>query len=128
MIDSLKGLAIKFQGFKLLVNFLLMTSLITFLFITFSDYAIASDDTYLIPSFSLLIWSLLACSFLYTFPFVPNIPGKEVNFFKRFKIRLLRVYYYLISFIALIASLAVLIMSFRFIGIWIRKVIELQKT
>ena len=120
MIDSLKKLAIKFKGLKLVVNLLLVTSLLTFLFITFTDYSIASDDTYLIPSLSLVIWSLLACSFLYTFPFVPDNPGKEVNFLKRFKIKLLRAYYYVILLIALIASIGGLILSLRIIGIWLR--------
>jgi len=120
MIDVFKKLAIKFKGLKLVINLLFVSSLSVFLFITFTDYSIASDDTYLIPSLSLVIWSLLAYSFLYTFPFVPGNPGKEVNFLKRIKIKLLRAYYYVILLIALIASIAVLIMSVRIIGIWLR--------
>jgi len=120
MIDGLSTIAVKIKWAKPLINTILLISFCIFIFIIFGSTSFAADDTYLIPSLTVLIWSLLACSFLYTFPYVPDKTTKNDSFIKRFKIRFLRSYYYLLAIIAILACFAVLILSFRMITIWLR--------
>ena len=120
MIDGLSLIAVKIKWAKPLINTILLISLCIFVFIIFGSTSFAADDTYLIPSLMALIWSLLACSFLYTFPYVPCKSTKNDSFINRFKIKLLRGYYYLLAVISGLASFTVLLLSFRMITIWLR--------
>jgi len=120
MIDGLSTIAVKIKWAKPLINTILFISLCIFIFIIFGNTSFAADDTYLIPSLTALIWSLLACSFLYTFPYVPDKTTKNDSLIKRLKIRLLRSYYYFLAIIAALSCFAAFILSFRMITIWLR--------
>jgi len=120
MIDGLSKIAVKIKWAKPFINAILFICVCIFIFIIFGSTSFAADDTYLIPSLTALIWSLLACSFLYTFPYVPDKTTKNDSFIKCLKIRLLRSYYYLLAIIAALSCFAVFILSFRMITIWLR--------
>lgn len=120
MIDGLSTIAVKIKWAKPLINTILFISLCLFIFIIFGNTSFAADDTYLIPSLTALIWSLLACSFLYTFPYVPDKTTKNDSLIKRLKIGLLRSYYYFLAIIAALSCFAAFILSFRMITIWLR--------
>jgi len=120
MVDRLRAIALKTQWLKPFTNTLVLASFFLFIYVIFGETSIAADDLYLIPSLLILIWSLLCCSFLYTFPYVPIKSTKADGLIKQIKTQIIRGYYYLLMLIAVLASLAVLLVSIRIISIWVR--------
>lgn len=120
MIDKLSLVSLKMQWIKPFINIILAISIGTFIFIVFGSHSFASDDRYLIPSVIMLIWSLLLCSFIYTFPLVPKKALKNDGYIKRLKNNVIRCYFYLLSLIAVLACFGVILVSVRIVGIWFR--------
>jgi len=120
MIDKLRLVVLKVQWLKPIINILVILSFSLFIYIIFATSGIAINDLYLIPSFTVFLWSLLCSSFLYTFPFVPNKSLKSESFLKKIKIKIYRAYYTLLAIISILATVAVIVTSIRVISIWIR--------
>jgi hypothetical protein len=49
---------------------------------------------------------------------VPPIPGSDVKFFAKIKMRILRGIYYLLGTIFIVLTLAIIVISFKLSGIW----------
>jgi hypothetical protein len=71
-----------------------------------------------IPSLLGGLWSALFLIFLSAFSTVPPVPESDVKFFSKIKMRLLRGTYYLLGIIFIMLTLIVIVISFKFSGIW----------
>jgi hypothetical protein len=119
IIDSFRLVVLKIQWLKPIALVFVVASLGLFGYIIFGSSGIAKDDYYLIPSVLVLGWSMSLCSILYTFPFVPESPGKDAGFFKRMVIRIKRFYYFLLAMVAVGITGALLIFSIRALRVWL---------
>ncbi len=76
-------------------------------------------DRYLVPSIIGLLWSLSAFAFIINFCSVPPPAETNAPFFSRLKRRLHRFWYGLLAFLFLAATVAVLIVSYRLLSVWL---------
>ncbi|MCJ8270774.1 MAG: hypothetical protein MJK04_15390 [Psychrosphaera sp.] len=119
MIDKIRTIVLKVQWLKPVMVVLAVAALGLFGYIIFGQTGVAKNDYYLLPSVVALIWSLVACAFLFTFPFVPDKPDKSIGFFRRCGIRIKRGYYHILSVLCLFASLALVVVTSRAVGVWL---------
>ena len=76
------------------------------------------DDIYLIPSLVGALWAGLLFNLVHVFPHLPQKPNTDIALLSRLKLRLMR---FIFSFLALgflILTVAVVILSFKLLGIW----------
>ena len=76
------------------------------------------SEIFMIPSLLLGLWSGLYFMLLSTFYSVPPAPVRDLNFFKKMKIRLIRGLYYFLGAVFIVLTLAVVVISFKFSGVW----------
>jgi len=119
MIDKLRTAVLKVQWLKPVFVVFALAAAGMFGYVIFGQTGLAKDDYYLLPSVIALLWSLVACAFLFTFPFVPEAPDKSLGFFRRIGVRIKRGYYRLLAFFCLGTTLAMLVVSFRGVRIWL---------
>jgi len=79
------------------------------------------DDVYMMPSILGLLWASLFFILVSSFAVIPEKPAAATRFFARMKIRLKRGAYHLLAITFLVLSLAVVAMSIRMLGIWMRE-------
>lgn len=77
-----------------------------------------SQDLYLIPCVVALLWSFASVFLLSIFPYVPPKPSKEVRSFKRLKIRLVRGFYHVVSWVFVAISASFVWLSVKLLNIW----------
>ncbi len=76
------------------------------------------SEIFMIPSLLLGLWSGLYFMLLSTFYSVPPAPVRDLKFFKKMKIRLIRGLYYFLGAVFIVLTLAVVVISFKFSGVW----------
>lgn len=76
------------------------------------------SEVFLIPSLLLALWSTLYFILLSTFSSIPPAPVSDLKLFTKIKIRLIRGLYYFLGVIFIVLTLAVLVISFKFSGVW----------
>lgn len=119
MIDKLRTAVLKVQWLKPIFVVIAVASIAMFAYVIFGQSGMAKDDYYLLPSVVMLLWSLVACALLFTFVHVPEKPDKSIGFFRRIGIRCKRGYYYILAILSLGTTLAMLLVSFRVVRIWL---------
>lgn len=82
------------------------------------NFSYFKSDILLIPSLLGGLWSALFFILLSAFITVPPVPGSDVKFFAKIKMRLLRGTYYLLGTTFIVLTLVVIVISFKFSGIW----------
>lgn len=117
MLNFFTKLSTKFIWVKPLA---IVTSL---LFMGLFCYAVivedgGENDVYIIPSIMGFIWSLLLISIISLFTNVPDIPSSDEKFFNRIKIRIKRGFYHLLSFLFVIITIAIILLTLRTFLIW----------
>jgi hypothetical protein len=119
MIDRLRTIA---QSAKRLAVPSLAIALLCFVYAIFVAFTSTSveGDKYLFPSILALIWMLSFYGFVETFRDVPRRAEANLGFFARSKRKLIRFWYWVIGFVLLASSAAVVMFSIRVLAIWIR--------
>ena len=120
MIDSLRAITRRTQWLKLPAIILVIASTALFGYIILGSTGIASDDLYLIPSTVSLLWSIMACVFLFGFPHAPEKPNQSHGFFRRIIIRLQRFFYFGLAIVCLGLTGAVAFYSYKLLNIWLQ--------
>jgi hypothetical protein len=82
------------------------------------NFGYFKSEILLIPSLLGGLWSALFSILLSAFCVVPPVPGSDVKFFAKIKMRLLRGIYYLLGTTFIVLTLVVILISFKFSGIW----------
>ncbi|MFK8016356.1 MAG: hypothetical protein AB8G17_13060 [Gammaproteobacteria bacterium] len=78
-------------------------------------------DVFLMPSVVGVLWTSLFFVLVSGFAVIPEKPAAGTRFFARVKIRLKRGAYHLLALIFVVLSIAVVAMSVRMLGIWMRE-------
>ncbi|WDE03215.1 hypothetical protein SG34_017620 [Thalassomonas viridans] len=120
MIDKLRLLVLKVQWLKpiTLVTGLLSLALIAYILII--QAGSTANDYLLLPAVITLLWSAMTFWLLYTFPGVPEKATKATGFFKRIGIHFQRFFYCVLAVIALLATVAIVIFTFRGLSVWLQ--------
>lgn len=79
--------------------------------------SVFAGDRYLVPAFVALLWLLCLYSFVACFRSLPAAAGPGAGFVTRWRARAARALYWLIAALLLGASLAVVLVSIRFLRI-----------
>ena len=118
MLDRLKQLAVKLQPARTPVLLLALACLagIGFLLLVTPQ----AGDRLLIPLLALLLWSFSAYDLIATFHAIPSRPATDAGLLPRFRGRLRRAWYGLLALVFLAATVAVLLISFRLLALWLR--------
>jgi len=119
MIDKLQRFAQAIQMFRrpsMAVGLLSLASIVVIIFVSESH----EEDRFLIPSFVGLIWAVSTYAFIVTFRSVPEKASETLRFFSRLKRNINRGWYWLISAVFLAATMAVILVTYRIVSIWLR--------
>lgn len=117
MIDKLKKLALVLQKLKRFFYFFTAASFLLVIYVLL--FTSADDYLYLIPSVLALLWSLACLCLLSIFLYVPPKITADLPFFQRIKRRIVRLFYYVVSFIFLALSVLILWLTSRMVFIWL---------
>ena len=78
-------------------------------------------DRFLFPTILGFLWFLSGYAFIETFQRVPNNARHIKGLFKWLKLKLARLLYWLIGFVFLGTTLAIVILSVRILSVWLRE-------
>ena len=78
-----------------------------------------SGEQLVIPSIVGFLWALSVYSFIATFQHVPVKADSQASFLAKLKVAFRRAPYWVLAFLALISSGAVLILSYRLFSVWL---------
>lgn len=78
-----------------------------------------SGERWVIPSVVGFLWALSVYSFIASFQHVPVKADSQASFLAKLKAVLRRVPYWVLAFLALTSSVAVLILSYRLFSVWL---------
>ncbi|WDE13954.1 hypothetical protein [Thalassomonas haliotis] len=120
MIDKLRLLALKVQWFKGVALVIGLAALVLIAYILIADAGSNRYDYLHIPSVITLLWSGVIYWLLYTFPGVPDKPGKETGFFKRFVVNGKRFLYFVLAIIAFATTAGILVVTVRGLSVWLQ--------
>jgi hypothetical protein len=81
------------------------------------EVSLFAGDTYLIPSFVGVLWLLSLYSFIVCFRSLPATVHAREGLLARIRFKLLRAIYWVIAFLLLGVSAAVLVLSVRFFNV-----------
>jgi hypothetical protein len=119
MIDRFKQMAQAIQVLRLPslgIGLISLASLVVIVLFFAAD----QGDPFIIPCTVSLIWGLSTYSFIVTFRGVPDKPNAPMRFFSKLKHTITRVWYGLVSFFFLGATVAILVVTIRMVLIWLR--------
>jgi len=117
MLNILSTISLKLYRLKPFVALFGLICVIAF-FSSFFNVSYLNSEILFIPSLLGGLWSALYFVFLSAFMAVPPIPGSDVKFFAKIKMRILRGIYYLLGTIFIVLTLAIIVISFKLSGIW----------
>jgi hypothetical protein len=117
MIEILSLISRKHQWLRPFTLLVGAVCVCLFLYAIFSSSS-HSQDVYLIPSLIGFFWALLFNILVSAFLNVPKKPDSKDKLFKRLSVRIKRGCYHLLGIMFIILSLAVLVLSFKMVGIW----------
>lgn len=111
----------KFASFLRPVQPLAFTGMILFavMFAWNTMASVESGDQYVIPSVVGFLWALSAYSFIASFQYVPVKANSQASFLAKIKAAFRRAPYWVLAFLALTSSAAVLILSIRLFSVWL---------
>ena len=118
MLERLRQLAVRLRPGRtpaLLLTLFCLAGLAFILLVTPQ-----AGDRFLIPLLALLLWSSSAYALITTFHTIPSQTTADAGLLQRIQRRLHRAWYWLLALVFLAATVAVLLLSFRLISIWLR--------
>ncbi len=118
MIEKLHRLAQAIKILRLPSIYAALISLVSIVVIIFTSES-HEGDRYIIPGFVSLLWAMSTYAFIEAFRSVPEKAGKPLGFFSRLKQNISRGWYWFISVIFLGTTVAVLLVTFRMVSIWV---------
>ena len=119
MINKLQRIAQAIQMLRLpsiSVGLISLASMVVIIFISESH----GGDRFIIPSFVGLLWALSTYSFIVTFRAVPEKAIETLGFFSKLKHNIYRGWYWFISVVFLGSTVAVILLTYRMVSIWLR--------
>ena len=119
LLNTIQRGAAALQWLKKPALGLALLFLLAIFYIVFTSQS-HEGDRYLVPCIIGLLWSLSAFAFIINFCAVPPQADKDAALFLRLKRRLRRLWYGLLAFLFLAATVAVLIVSYRLLAVWLR--------
>jgi hypothetical protein len=119
LIDTLQKFAVRLQPVRLALLVLSGFSFVALLFILITSTT-HSGDRFLVPAILGLLWSLSGYAFILNFRSVPRRDYGTGGFIKRLKLRLLRLWYWVLALLFFGTTLALLLFSIRLLRIWIQ--------
>jgi hypothetical protein len=120
MIDTLQRIATAIQMLRLpsiVVGWVSLASLVVTIFFL----APHQGDRFIIPGLVGLLWAISAYAFIATFRSVPEKPGRSSRRLARLWQKLKRGWYGFISAVFLLATLIVIVLTFRLVSVWLRE-------
>jgi cobalamin synthase len=117
MIDHLRVFSKKFVWLKPLFFLTTVAAIILLAYVVLIENG-AGKEVYIIPCVVGVLWSLVCLLLLSTFPYVPPKPDMQQRFYKRSKIWLVRVFYYIVSLIFVVLSATAVLLTFRLLNVW----------
>jgi hypothetical protein len=78
------------------------------------------DTRLIIPSIVGFLWGTGTYAFIVTFRSAPNIPSRPLGFIGKIKHAFTRAWYWFISLILLLGTVAIIVITIRMISIWLR--------
>jgi hypothetical protein len=119
LIDTLQRFAARTQPLR---SWLLLLSGIFFLALLYTVVTSTthSGDLFLVPAIIGLLWSLSSYAFILNFRSVPRWNKEENGFFKRLKLRLSRLWYWVLASLFFGTTLALLLVSIRLVRVWMQ--------
>ncbi len=118
MIDKLQGIAKAIQILRLpsiAVGLISLASMVAIIFISKSH----ESDRFLIPSIVVLLWAISTFTFIVNFRSVPKKANKSMKFFSKLKRNINRSWHWFIGVVFVGTTIAVMVLSFRMVSIWI---------
>ena len=119
MINKLQRIAQAIQMLRLpsiSVGLISLASMVVIIFISEST----EGDRFIIPCFVGLLWAMSTYSFIVTFRSVPEKASKTLRFFSKLKHNIYRGWYWFISVVFLGTTVAVILLTYRMVSIWLR--------
>ncbi len=119
MIDKLQRIAQAIQFLRLpsiMVGIICLASMVVIIFSSSSH----QSDRFLIPCIVGLLWAISNYFFIVTFRSVPEKTNKSLKFFSKIKRNINRGWYYFIGVVFLGTTVAVMLVTYRMISIWLR--------
>ena len=119
MIDKFQRLAQTIQVLQLpsiVVGSICLASMVVIVLNPYSD----TGNRFLMLGFVGLVWAATTFSFIATFRTIPEKADKSLKFIGRFKRRLSRGWYWVISLVFLGTTIAALILTGRLMSIWLK--------
>ena len=118
MITSLVKISLALKPFNKFINLLVIVLIINIGYqLVFSVMPSAADSNEVMLSFLALTWLLLVNLMIEVFSRVPVASQSKTSFLARIKNKLYRGFYYTLSLIFIVISIAVLLLSFRMLRI-----------
>jgi hypothetical protein len=114
MIEKFSAIAKKLAWLLMVIKLLLAGFLCLF-FLAIFELAGIKSETFLIPSLLGFLWSGLLLFMLVTFPDVPVKLAKQANFLAKTQVAFKRAIYYFLTIIFLVLTLAIVLLSLKFI-------------
>lgn len=119
LIDTLQKIAVRIQPIRLPLAFLSVFFFAGLLYIILTSTT-HSGDLFLLPAIIGLLWSLSGYAFILNFRSVPPWDSATGGFFKRLKLRLFRLWYWVLASLFLGTTLALIVISIRLLRLWMR--------
>ncbi len=119
MINLLRDITRQLQWLKPIAILMVFLSSGLCVYILLATSGIAKDDYYLLPSAVILLWAIMLNIFLYGFPHAPEAVNQSHGFFRRIKIRIQRLFYFVLALICLVLTAAVAFYTYKFLSIWL---------
>jgi hypothetical protein len=119
MIDPLKRIAVAIQWLRLpslTLGLICLTSLAVMILFFPSDH----DARWIIPCMVGFLWGAGTYLFIDTFRSAPDKPSRPLGLLGKMKYAFTRAWYWLISMILIIGTIAAIVTTVRMVSIWMR--------
>ncbi|MBO9489904.1 hypothetical protein J7384_05970 [Endozoicomonas sp. G2_1] len=117
MLNALHKLALLLAPLRKAWLVLAISSLASLAFILVSGFN-ANSEGYLLPLLALSLWSLLAYIIASTFVQLPETVNNKQGFFTRLKLKLQRLFYWLLGILFIGLTATTLLFTLRLLNIW----------
>ena len=117
MIDKLSRISQRLHPFRSL-SFLVATIFVALFIYAFIELPANEQDRVAMPCLLGVLWAIMFNLFTTIFSHVPQIDKLHAGFFKRWKIKLLRLFYTLFALFFIMLTIIVVILTFKMISVW----------
>lgn len=111
---TLHYLAKKLKPYQTLINLITLAALLSFIWLITQPFEAKSEEKLFIAAL-IFVWSLLINLLIFAFLAPPSIEKKNASFLTRWRYRINKAYYYLLTLIFTFAVIASLFISYRLI-------------